>query len=144
MRNNNSLIPWGGKDSLWPSDLLGNFFGDSFFPSVSSGMKADIRETEKNYVIDVEVPGINRDNLEIDLTDNYLTITAHLDESSEEKGKNGQYLRRERKTGVFRRSFALENVKTEEITAQLINGVLSVTCPKSELPAEQKKKIDIQ
>lgn len=145
MRNNTkALAPWSVNESLWPSDWFGGFFNDSLFPSLNTGMKADIKELDDSYVIDLEVPGLKQENLELDLTDNRLTVTAHINESSEEKGKDGQYLRRERRSGVYRRSFILDNVKTEEIGAKLNNGVLTITCPKAEQPAEPCRKIEIQ
>ena len=137
---NEGLIPHG-FESLWPSDFFGDFFNDGF-GSFSSGMKADIRETDKDYIIDVEVPGMKKDDVEISVNDNMLTISAKVNEEHEEKGE-GRYLRRERRSGVYRRSFALDNIKSDAIKAKMDSGVLTVTLPKLEQRVITDRKIDI-
>ena len=141
-RNNMELSPWRG--GLWPSDFFNDFLGDSFFSGFGSGMKADVRETDDSYIIDVEVPGMNRDNIDIDLDDNVLTVTAKIADSKEIEEQDGRYIRRERRSGAFRRSFLMDNIKTEKIDARMENGVLTVICPKTESKAPTSRKIDIK
>ena len=148
MRRNNSnhsLTPWTGTPSLWPStDLFGDFFNDSFWGGMSTGgMKADVRETDTDYLIDIEVPGMKKEDVEISLNDDILTVSAKYDESNEEK-KEGHYIRRERRSGVMRRSFSVDNVKADEIDAKLDNGVLTITCPKKEQKVISDRKIEIR
>ena len=147
MRRNNSnhsLTPWNGNHSLWPStDLFDEFFNDNFWGVSTYGMKADVRETDKDYLIDIEMPGMKKEDVDISLNDDVLTVSAKYDENSEEK-KEGHYIRRERRSGVMRRSFAVDNVKSDEIDAKLDNGVLTITCPKKEQTVITDRKIQIR
>ena len=141
------MQPWREERGLWPSDWVNSFFDDGFFrpfQPFDGGMKADIRETDDSYLIDVEVPGMSKDNLDIELNDNVLTVTAQIEDKKDEKDKEGRYIRRERRSGMFRRSFVLDNVKVADLDAKMDNGVLTIVCPKEEAKVSKNKKIDIR
>ena len=106
--------------------------------NVSRLMKTDVRETEKTYELDIDLPGFKKDEIQIELKDGYLTVSAAkgLDEDDKDK-ETGKYIRRERYTGSCQRSFYVgEDVKQEDIKAKFENGILSLSVPK---PVEQKK-----
>ena len=140
--SSNSLVP-RGFEGLWPSDFFSDFFGSSSLPSFNTGMKTDIRETDDNFIIDIEVPGLRKEDVDISLNDNVLTVSAKIDEQNEEK-RDGRYLRRERRSGLYRRSFVVDNVKCDEIEAKMDNGVLTLTLPKMEQTVINDKKIEIR
>src|SRR5271157_4621251 len=98
--------------SRWFDDFLVEpTLGRSVFPAV------DVRETDSDYLMEVELPGLSEKDVEVKLDNNLLTISSHGDEKQEEK-KNG-YLMRERRTSRFSRSFVLpEGVDREKITAE--------------------------
>lgn len=125
-----------GLFSDYPEEPLWNALG-------FGGMKADVREKEDAYIIDAEMPGMDKDDVVIDITDRTLTISVKMDEQSEQKDEEGRYLRRERRQGAFRRSFSLENVKADEIKAEMKNGVLSIYCPKKAKTMPNSRRIDI-
>ncbi|MGI5971315.1 MAG: Hsp20/alpha crystallin family protein [Oscillospiraceae bacterium] len=137
---NNSLVPRDFGSFFWPNSFISNFFDDSFW--FSGGMKADIRETDDEYLIEVEVPGMKKEDLEIKIRDNVLTVSATLNEDKEEK-KEGRYIRRERRSGFLSRSFTLDNVKVDAINAEMDGGVLTITCPKLEQRLITDRRIDI-
>jgi HSP20 family protein len=111
---------------------------------------SDIRETEKSYVLDMELPGYDTQDIGISVDGNNLSVTSKQEEtketcspSAEEKKDAGEtWLLRERKVNSFSRSFKLpENANPEGVTAEFKNGVLSIEIQKR--PETQKKTIQI-
>lgn len=135
----------GRNDFFDMSSIFDSFFEDPFrsvFFSAGNPMKADIRETEKEYIIDAELPGIKKEDIKLDLRDDTLTISVEHNEQVNEEKDN--YIRRERRFGSFCRSFYVENVKHENVTAKYNDGILTVNIPKAEAGQERNRKIDIQ
>ena len=128
-------------------DLFDDIFGDTFFrKSESKMMKTDIREDKDNYVIDIDLPGFDKKNIKIDVTDGYLTINAKVNNEDNEK-KGGKYIRKERYFGECSRSFYVgDDVKPEDITANFKNGILTLEVPKVENKGKlpEKKYIEIK
>lgn len=127
-------------------DLFDDIFNDSFFNrNDSKVMKTDIKERENSYIIDIDLPGFDKDNIKIDITDGYLTISAKLSEEKNDD-KNEKYVRRERYFGECSRSFYVgENIDADSIKATFKKGILSLEIPKVEeekLP--DKKYIEIE
>lgn len=148
------LIPWKNSGVQKRNDSLlnffdmdrvfDNFFNDSVFPSHFSNsghMKVDISENEKEYILEAELPGVKKDEINLEVNDDRLTITVNRDEKTEEKKDN--YLRRERRTSSMIRSFSLENVASDKITAKHDNGILTLVLPKKEEVTVKGRKIDI-
>ncbi len=105
---------------------------------------AVLRDKKDAYIIDAEIPGINKENVSIDINNNMLTISANINESTEQKAEDGQYIRKERRTGSFLRSFSLENIKSDEIKAKMSNGILTIHCPKKSETSTNIRQIQIQ
>lgn len=122
-----------------------NFFEDDFFTAMSnvqSNFKVDLKETEENYLVEADLPGIKKEAINVDFENNYLVITAKREDSVEDKKEN--YVRRERHYGEFKRSFYIDNVDENNINASFNDGVLKITLPKLAKGNDKKKKIDIQ
>ena len=125
-------------------DLFDDFFDDPFFAKTERHpmpmMKTDIREGENNYIIDVDLPGFEKENIKIDVEDGYLNINASMNTKDDQEEK-GKFIRRERYSGECSRSFYVG----EDIKASFKNGILSLEIPKvdpeKELP--EKKYIEI-
>lgn len=108
-------------------------------------LKTDIKENEDSYALEVEMPGVNKQDINLELKKGYLTISAEKHSSNDEKDKKGNYVRRERFYGSKSRSFYVgNNVKEEDIKASLDNGVLNIEIPKEKPQIEQTKKIEIK
>lgn len=125
--------------------MFDEFFNDSFFPAFSSAgasMRADIRDTEKEYIIEAEIPGARKEDIKLDLRDDVLTISVEHNEQVNEERDN--FIRKERRYGSFSRSFYVDNVKPEGVTAKYEDGILSVNLPKSDENNNKRHKIDIQ
>ena len=103
-----------------------------FGKNASRIMKTDIRETEKTYELDVDLPGFKKEDIQAQLKDGYLTITANKGmEHNEQDQKSGRYIGRERYSGSCSRSFYVgENITEEDIEAKFENGILQVSVPK--------------
>lgn len=103
--------------------------------------KVDISETESEIKVRAEVPGIDPDNVSIEVTDDTLTISGRIDKSNEEKDEN--YYRIERSHGRFSREFSLPSkIDTDSVSAEAKNGVVVITLTK--LPSERKRKVEIK
>lgn len=132
---------WG----LFPRGFFSNLWNDSFWENFNfGGLKVDIREKPDCYIIEAEMPGVDKNAVQIDVRDNVLTITAVVDESKETRQQDGRYLRKERRTGSFRRRFTLDNVNTEGITANMENGILTIHCPKQNANISNIRRIPIE
>lgn len=127
-------------------DLLGEMFKDPFFTDNESKiMKTDIKEKKDKYLIDIDLPGYEKENIKLDVEDGYLTVHATIDSSKEEK-EDGKFVRKERYMGSCSRSFYVgDEIESEDIKASFKNGTLRIEIPKKEERKElpEKKYIPI-
>lgn len=132
-----------GRTSIFDMDSIFNdFFNDSAFGfSGINPIKADVKENEKEYIIEAEIPGAKKEDIKLDLRDDRLTISVESSQESKEEREN--YIRRERRVGAFSRSFYVENVRHEDVSAKYENGILAVVLPKSEVK-RSNSRIEIQ
>ena len=128
-------------------DLFDNFFGgDDFFSKrESSIMKTDIKEKKDKYIIEMDLPGYEKENINIELKDGYLEVTAKVEK--EENSDNEKFVHKERFFGTCSRNFYVgDSIKEEDIHAEFKNGTLSIAVPKKDetkkLP--EAKRIEIQ
>jgi len=98
-------------------------------------MKTDVKQTDNGYEVDVDLPGCKKEDVQMDLSDGYLTIQAVRSHSNDEKDNKGRYVRRETFSGSCARSFYVGDVKKEDIHAKFEDGVLHI-----QLPAPQQTK----
>ncbi|HEY5469762.1 MAG TPA: Hsp20/alpha crystallin family protein, partial [Bacteroidales bacterium] len=115
--------------------FMSNFFDDDFLPALSNRTSSmpsvNIREDDKNYILDLAVPGIDKNDLKIDINEDVLTVSS---ENRVEKEENkDDYKRKEFSYSSFCRSFYVpENVNRDKIEANYKDGVLTVALPKQE------------
>ena len=111
-------------------DLLGEMFRDPFFTEGESKvMKTDIKEKKDKYLIDIDLPGYEKDNIKIEVENGYLTVHATIDSNKEEK-EEGKYVRKERYMGSCSRSFYVgDEVKEDDIKASFKNGMSGTELP---------------
>ncbi len=123
-------------------DLEKNFFRSSATQKMS--MKTDIIEKEDAFVLESELPGFQKEDINIDISGGLLTIKANHKEEKEEKDEKGNYIRKERSFGSYFRSFNVEKVKLEDIKAEYTNGILKLTLPKLDKDIPQTRRIEVQ
>ena len=104
-------------------------------------MKTDIREHDNGYEIDIDLPGFKKDEINVELDDGYLTISAEKSLDKNEEKKHGRYIRRERYAGAMQRSFYVGDALTrEDIKAKYEHGILKLSVPKKEAQAVESRR----
>lgn len=129
--------------SFLPKKVFYDDFWDDFMPSinVNEAMKCDIYEKGDKSYIEMDIPGFKKEDINVDVANKYLTITATREDKNEDKEKN--YVRKERTYGKFTRSFYIGNVQEDDINAEFKDGILTVSIPK-EHKEETKKRITVK
>ena len=139
---------------LMPSIFGENLFNDDWmnfgFPEVDKAlygkhannvMKTDVKETDTSYEVDIDLPGFKKDEINAQLDNGYLTISAAKGLDKDEKDKKGKYIRKERYAGAMSRSFYVgEGITQEDIKAKYEDGILRLSVPKKEAKAVEDKK----
>mgnify|MGYP002796384915 FL=1 len=146
---------------LMPSIFGENLFDDDWFDfdrdfwgkknplygkNAKNIMKTDIREHDTGYELDIDLPGFKKDEINVELENGYLTISAAKGLDKDEQDKKGKYIRKERYAGAMQRSFYVGDAVTEEdIKAKFEDGILKLSIPKKDAKAvETKKSIAIE
>ena len=144
--------------SIFGENLFDDFMNDFSFPTfpnvdkelygkhAKNLMKTDVKETENAYEIDIDLPGFKKDEIQMELKDGVLTVSAAKGLDKDEEDKKGKFIRKERYAGAMQRSFYVgENLTQEDIKAKYENGILRLSVPKKEAkPVETKKTIAIE
>ena len=126
--------------SIFGEDMFDEFFDGFAKPAVKRErprraeiMKTDVKELSEDYELQVELPGVKKEDVKAELRNGTLTVSATYGSSNEEKDEEGKFIRRERFSGSASRSFYVGTyVKQEDIKAKFENGILCLTVPKAE------------
>lgn len=147
------LIPFNRKNNDVSStdrsfndfyNMIDDFFSDSFFTGrnlLRDTFKLDIEEKDNEYILEAELPGIKKEEIDLGVEEDNLCITINRGKELNDENKN--YIHRERRTSSMSRRIRLLNAKLDEIKAKLQDGVLSITVPKNE-KSTSSRKIDIE
>ena len=142
--------------SIFGENLFDDFFSDPFEMMVPTRsalygkhgknlMKTDVRETEETYELDIDLPGFKKDEVNVELKDGYLTISAAKGLDKDESDKKGKYIRQERYAGSCSRSFYVgEDVEPDQINAKFESGILQISVPKAAKKLPKNSSISIQ
>ena len=145
--------------SIFGENLFDDFFMDPFndplFNSSRNAlygkhsknmMKTDVRETDGSYELDIDLPGFKKDEINAEIRDGYLSVSAAKGLDKDESDKDGRYIRRERYAGQCSRSFYVgEGVTEQDISAKFEDGILRLSIPKKEQPQlPQTRRIAIE
>ena len=115
---------WGKKNPLYGKNA-------------KNMMNTDIREHDNGYEVDIDLPGFKKDEINVELENGYLTVSAAKGLDKDEQDKKGKYIRQERYAGAMSRSFYVGDVEPDQISAKYEHGVLQISLPKAgkkELP----------
>lgn len=142
-----SLLPfkkraWDMGREMW--DTFDDFFNDRFFAPVRSDIhqfRTDIKDSGDHYVIEAELPGFNKEDIQIEYSQDYLTISAKREAEMKEEKEN--FIRQERHFGEFVRRFYVADIDEDKIDATFKNGILTLNCPKLENSTANRKRIEI-
>lgn len=140
--------------SLFGDNLFKDFFDVPTFKNFggmsntsNNIMHTDVKENENSYDIDMDLPGFKKENVQAELKDGYLIISAFANTSNDVKDEDGKYIHRERYSGSCSRSFYVgEEITQEDIKAKFEDGVLKLNVPKRETKkaVEEKRYISIE
>lgn len=138
-----SLIPY-----RYTRNAIDPFFNDDFFRSffgqgreMNQSFRVDVRDEGDHFLMEAELPGMKRDQIHIDVDDGTLTISAEMKEENQREENN--YVLSERRYGQMKRSFTLDQVDEEHISAEYTDGVLKLTLPKRNQPEITRRRIEI-
>jgi len=140
-RKNTELARAGTGFDLY--NMLDDFFSDSLMSSrnlLRDTFKIDIEEKDTEYLVEAELPGIKKEEIDLNIDNETLSISVNRTEEQNKDGKN--FIHRERRATSMSRSIRLANAKLDAITAKLDEGILAITIPKDE-KATTSRKIDI-
>ena len=151
------LVPFGARKNLTAHrddgfghlfDIMSEpFFSDFMAPTANWGngsFKVDVKDTGNGYELHADLPGLKKEDIKLSYENNYLTIAAEQNDAKDEKDDDGNYIRRERHYGSMSRSFYIDNIDENKISAEFKDGVLKVDLPKAADEVQQAKQIAIQ
>ena len=148
-----NMVPYRSNRNVASRGFFDDFTSDFFKPLLDGfgmirpdqAMKVDVKDEGDRYTLEADMPGVSKDNLKVEVANGTLTISADYDEKKEEKGEDDKYVYRERRCGSMRRSFNVEGIREDDITAEFKDGVLKLTLPKQEVKAiPEARAIEIQ
>ena len=139
--------------SIFGENLFDDFMNDFTFPKfpdvekelygkhAKNLMKTDVKDTKEGYEVDIDLPGFKKDEIQMELKEGVLTVSAVKGLDKDEEKKDGTYIRKERYAGSMSRSFYVgKHVTEEDIHPKYENGILSFSVPKEEAkPVEENK-----
>ena len=137
---------------------LNNFLRDTFFSNTFANPlnikkksiwrpAIEIKQNDKNYKVKVQLPGVKKEDIDVELDNDFMTITAEIREEKEEKAeaeKNERYHTSEFRYGKYKRTISFDNpIVADKADAHYENGLLVITIPKQEIETNTKKKLEI-
>ncbi len=125
------------NDNFWDNAFRGFFTPFGYESSEKGIMRTDIKEDGENYVMEIDIPGFKKEDINIDLKNGYVTISAE----KSDKEENDKYLRKERYVSFSRSYYVGDNLTEEDFKAKYENGVLELQFPKEKETKETNKKI---
>ncbi len=143
-----SLVPFRRSSNLLNTgfsglnDMMDDFFSDSWPPGrvlSKDTFKLDVQDNEKEYVIEAELPGTKKEEVNVEMNDGRLTIFVKREEKTEEEGKN--YVHKERRYCSMSRGIYLVDAEAEGIKAKLDEGILTITVPKQDKNKNSSKVV---
>lgn len=135
---------------------LNNFLRDTFMESMFSHPlnlrkmstwrpAIELKQTDKDYKVKVQLPGVNKEDIHIDLNNDYITLSAEIKEEKETKGETEKIHTNEFRYGKYIRTISFDNpIKCDDSVAEYKNGILSITLPKQKIEKTRSKRLNIK
>lgn len=142
VRRNNSLSSFDPFREL--DELERAFFGDGSRATKLAPFSTDIKDEGDHFIMEADLPGVKKEDISLDLTDNVLTIKAERHSEYEAEDKKHNYVRCERSYGSYQRSFDTSGIDTNGIDAEFKDGVLKLTLPKIKEVKPESRKLNIR
>ncbi len=142
VRRNNSLSAFDPFREL--DELERAFFGNNSPAVTKAAFSTDIKDAGDHFVLEADLPGVKKEDIKLELTDNVLTITAERHSEYEETDKKHNFVRCERTYGSYQRSFDTSGINSDEIDAEFTDGVLKLTLPKVKEVKPESRRLEIK
>lgn len=142
--NKNQLQRQGGYDLMDFYNMFDDFFDKDFFNVrnlKNDTFKMDVKELDQSFLIEAEMPGVKKEEIQLEYQDNRLSICINRQEDINEEKEN--YIHRERRVSSMQRSIFLKDVNIDSIDAKLEDGILRIQIPKSE-PQANRVQIEVK
>ena len=140
-----ALIPRMMPNKIYLDDVFDDLMFSRIKESDFGKMKCDIYEKDGIYYLEMDIPGFDKNDVNIEIDDNdYLTITAEKNSEEIDEDENKNYIRKERNYGKYQRSFYVGGIDKEKIDASFTNGILKVAMPKKQEEKSSKQTIEIK
>ncbi len=129
-------------ESLFNPELVKEFVGGDLLNELGMSIRADIKENDSEYIVEAELPGVTKEEIVVEFKEDVLTISGQKQKEIDEEKEN--YVRRERKLGKVSRSFYVQNIHSDGITADYKDGVLKIILPKMQESTSDSHRIEIK
>lgn len=128
-------------------DIFEDFFNDFKLSgsNLPAGMmKTDIKDSENHYLLSVELPGYDKDDIKVSLEDGYLTIETEKKSENESASDQGKYIRKERYYGLMKRSYYVGDVTIDDVKGSFDKGILHLEVPKEVKKVPEKRYLKLK
>ena len=140
----NMILRRNARPSYFPEARFFEDFMRPFFQSDRpAAFRVDVRDAGNDYVLEAELPGVNRDSIHVDMDDGILTIRAERNEVKKNDADKNGYILSERRYGSVERSFRVENIREDSVSARYADGILTLTLPKLVPEKKEPRRIEI-
>lgn len=127
-----------------PFRELENFERSLFAPETLASFRTDIEDAGDKLILSADLPGFKKEDIHVDIESDRLVITAERHSNYEKKDAKGNYLRCERSYGTYSRSFSLDGIDADNISASYQDGVLKLALPKQQPTKTDARRLEIQ
>ncbi len=132
------------KSSYDLFDAFHNFENDFFGGTSLQSFKTDIKDMGDKFVMEAELPGFEKEDINLNLSDNKLVLTAEHKSETNDSDENGKYVRRERSYGSYQRTFDITGINADQIEAEYKNGILILSLPKLKKTQPESRRLEIK
>ena len=139
-----NLVPYRKHNDLYnPFHELEEFERSLFAPDTLASFRTDIEDAGDKLVLSADLPGFQKEDIHVDIDSDRLTINAERHSNYEKKDNRGNYLRCERSYGSYSRTFSLDGIDADNISASYENGVLKLDLPKQQVTKPDCRRLEI-
>ena len=137
-----TMMPYNRMNRNELNPFSNDFFRAFFSDRPAGAFRVDVQDEGDRYLLEAELPGVEKENVHVTLEDGVMTIAAERNTQTEEKQED-RYLYRERRCGRVSRSFRVEGVQEDGVTAEFVNGILKLNLPKLAEQMSARREIAI-
>ena len=139
-----NMIAYRNHNMLPETRFFDEFMRPFFGSMQQDSMRVDVKDEGDHYLLEAEIPGAKRDDVHVSVDDGVLTISAECNSEKKDAKDDKRYVINERRYGSVERSFSVDNIAEDQISAEFTDGVLKLTMPKKTPEEKTPRKIEIK